>query len=809
MDTDRNIETTAGQKSRSTGTVDQPFPPDSILPTHEPPKAGARYRITRLHRSGGLGRVWVARDEALGRDVALKDLLPERVTDSRLRNRFIEEARITGQLEHPYIVPLYDLIDGPNGPCYTMRFAAGKTLAEAAREYHARRTEGKATALDLAGLLDAFVAVCRAVAYAHSRNVLHRDLKGQNVVLGEYGEVFVLDWGLAKIAPGKVSIAPNGSAEASPAVVTPSPVGPRDETMSGSILGTPAFLAPEQVGGRPASTATDIYGLGAVLYVILTGNAPYDGPTMQDVLEQVSAGPPRQPRTLNPNCPAALEAVCRKAMAREAAKRYPNAEALAADVRRWQADEPVEAYREPWSRRVARWARRHRPAVIGAAAVLMTAVFALAISTMLIWQEERRTAAERDRAEANLNAAAGLAMGLLEAADRNWVPNNRRSETARKDVTAAALSTFRAFLRQQTDDPKLRQQVAKALRFSANFSRLVNDNANADKSYRESVHMLDELDTQLAPDPSIRDDLAETLRDEAQLYRRLGKLGEAVTTGNRAAKIAEGLVADQPDRPGYRRTLASGLVDLSGYDYSRARFVESEASARRSVGLFRDLVKMRGQEGNQTDVLLLAMALHRQAIASFELGNLPASLLTSDEALDKLRSLPPNDADVLHTRGRIVVERAKVLLQSGKLNDAERDLERAIAAWDTLQKRFPQLAMYREYQAAAFEVRGRILVAAKLLDRAAKDMEQSRVMLEALSKEFPKSPDFKSLLGRTYLSIANFEADRGNLSQAAESATKSMAGFQAAIDLSPESAMDRRGLNDARALLKRFASVGK
>src|SRR5439155_3131218 len=198
-----------------------------------PPNRGPRYRPIRLHRTGGLGHVWLARDSVLGRDVALKELRSDRVGDSRLRARFLQEARITGQLEHPSIVPLYDLIgdvdeggDSEN-PRYTMRFVAGRTLSEAIQDYHRKRRDGRVTALDLGALLDAFVAVCHAIAYAHSRKVLHRDIKGSNIVLGDFGEVFVLDWGLAKVL-GE----PDASAEtvraSEPADVTWVVPGPRN-----------------------------------------------------------------------------------------------------------------------------------------------------------------------------------------------------------------------------------------------------------------------------------------------------------------------------------------------------------------------------------------------------------------------------------------------------------------------------------------------------------------------------------------------------------------------------------------------------
>ena len=156
-----------------------------------------RYTLTHLHAKGGMGQVWLARDGALGRQIALKELRPDQADNSIVCSRFLYEAKITAQLEHPGIVPVYELGEG-DVPYYTMRFVRGRTLSEAIRAYHKKRAAGFADSVGKVELLTAFVNVCHAVAYAHSRGIIHRDLKGQNVVLGDFGEVMVLDWGLAK-----------------------------------------------------------------------------------------------------------------------------------------------------------------------------------------------------------------------------------------------------------------------------------------------------------------------------------------------------------------------------------------------------------------------------------------------------------------------------------------------------------------------------------------------------------------------------------------------------------------------------------
>ena len=346
-----------------------------------------RYTRTRLHAKGGMGQVWVARDGSLGRQIALKELRPDQTGNSIICSRFLYEAKITAQLEHPGIVPVYELGGGPV-PFYTMRFVKGRTLSEATRAYHKDRLAGAADSLGLVKLLSAFLGVCHAIAYAHSRGIIHRDLKGQNVILGDFGEVIVLDWGIAKqvgqvkdaslaasggsvdsfqlgsLSDGSRHIVPEngtlnldetlpGGADESNALGTrprlDSGAGP-EGTMHGQLLGTPGFMAPEQAGGLvdQIDQRTDVYGLGAVLYEILTGDPPFTGKKTMEILHRVRHEPPRPPRELNPTLEPALQAICLKALSKSPEQRYDSATELAQDVERYLADEPVHACRDPW-----------------------------------------------------------------------------------------------------------------------------------------------------------------------------------------------------------------------------------------------------------------------------------------------------------------------------------------------------------------------------------------------------------------------------------------------------------------------------
>ncbi|MFO0952087.1 MAG: serine/threonine-protein kinase [Isosphaeraceae bacterium] len=287
--------------------------------TGRPPAApGGRFRVLRPHARGGLGEVFVARDEELGREVALKEIRTERSGFPEARLRFLREAEINGNLEHPGIVPVYGMGAHPDGrPYYAMRFVRGESLKEAVERFH--RPNGDDRSLELRKLLRRFVDVCNAIEYAHSRNIIHRDIKPANVMLGPFGETLVVDWGLARASGEVVPAGP-------PA---PGASGSQELTVAGVPQGTPAYMSPEQADGRldQVGPASDVYGLGATLFSVLTGRSPVEASTSDEAMTKVRRGDLVAARSVRPDVPRPLEAVCRKAMALRPADRYPSARA--------------------------------------------------------------------------------------------------------------------------------------------------------------------------------------------------------------------------------------------------------------------------------------------------------------------------------------------------------------------------------------------------------------------------------------------------------------------------------------------------
>ncbi len=331
-------EEAASIGSRSvSATVAYESSPRAVEHRDEPARIDDRFRIVRPHARGGLGEVFLAIDPELDRHVALKELLAYHAHDPASQARFLLEAKVTGRLEHPGIVPVYGLGRHADGrPYYAMRFIEGETLDRAIGRFHdaekASRDPGERE-VAFRRLLRSIVDACNAVAYAHSRGVVHRDLKPENIMLGRFGETLVVDWGIAK---------PLADPEGQSGDGTPiEPLG--DDTFltrPGSAIGTPQYMSPEQAKGDldRVGTASDVYSLGATLYCVLVGHGPFPTGTVADVIPRVSRGIFPAPRRLRRAIDPALEAICLKAMALKAEDRHATPLAIAEAIEAWMAD---------------------------------------------------------------------------------------------------------------------------------------------------------------------------------------------------------------------------------------------------------------------------------------------------------------------------------------------------------------------------------------------------------------------------------------------------------------------------------------
>ncbi len=386
---------------------------------------GSRFRVLRPHAKGGLGKVSVAEDIELAREVAFKEIQTRFADDPNSRARFVLEAEVTGGLEHPGIVPVYGLGQYENGrPYYAMRFIRGDSLQEAVEQFHNTTADDSERTLELRKLLGRFVDVCNAIEYAHSRGVLHRDLKPGNIMLGKYGETLVVDWGLAKAA-GRDDVSRVEDE------TTLTPRSRYEATQMGSALGTPAYMPPEQAAGNldELGPASDVYSLGATLYHVLTGQKPIAGKSLDEILTKVQTGDFPAPRAIKHDIPKPLEAICLRAMALRPQERYASPQQLADDIERFLADESVSAHTESLSVRARRWMRKHPTSVAALAATVLVGLTSTAVIATVV------SAKNEQLAEANQEL--DVSNRQLGRVDADLQKSNTAERQAKEEAVAS------------------------------------------------------------------------------------------------------------------------------------------------------------------------------------------------------------------------------------------------------------------------------------------------------------------------------------------------------------------------------------
>jgi serine/threonine-protein kinase len=784
------------------------------LPPSPPAAFGCRFRILRPYARGGLGEVFVANDEELNREVALKEIQAQYAGQSEHHARFLREGEITGGLEHPGIMPVYGMGTYPDGrPFYAMRFIHGDSLQEALRRFHSRDKPGRDAqerSLALRELLGRFVDVCKAIAYAHSRGVLHRDLKPGNVMLGKYGETLVVDWGLAK-ALGKgadnhtdgtglasagetptsaITEAPTlmpkshgggneSNASAAPAadnaeVFPERPIVPRSTTAKematqmGQAIGTPAYMSPEQAAGRldQLGPASDIYSLGATLYNLLTGQPPFQETDIGLLLTHVQLGEFPRPRAIKNAVPAALEAVCLRAMALHQSKRYGSAQELAAEVERWLADEPVEAYLEPPSARLGRWSRRHKALVAGAVALLMTAVASLSIGLVVVNHEQKRTQdalelAEDRRREAERERENVIRSEAEVQSQRKAVETHRAQLLTSLNSLAILLKTtgqyqkaeqtFRKSLIEQEklvtqfpDVPDYRLQWAMGCSNLGNLLQDISDLPRAEEAYRQALTIQRKLASEHPDVSQYQQHLARILINLANLLVRVNKQTEAAESYLAGLELQKKLTQQFPNDPDLRKELARSYNNLGNLFLATNRFKEGEDAHRKAlelkVALVRDFPKEpvnRLELGRSSIGFASALAANHHPEDAEK---------TYHGAVKVLKDLVADIPAVPEYRWELAycyLKLGELLGDIGKSSEAETAFRQALPLYEKLSADSPTVADYRNEVATTLQRLADLLIARKELQGSQALLEQAVRHQEAAIRQNPKNPSYE------------------------------------------------------------------
>jgi serine/threonine-protein kinase len=639
----------------------QPTSPQPELATVG--SARTRFSVVKRIARGGMGQVSEAFDHELDRPVALKEILPSGANNPAYQARFQTEAEITAHLEHPGIIPIYSRGQLPDGRLfYTMRLIGGDqaTLQKALKAFHtAPPADPSDRDLAWRGLLRRVIDVCHTMAYAHGQGVLHRDLKPSNILLGPNGETLVVDWGLAR----RMHRPP--AAEEPTAVLTKTAA---DLSQPTAGVGTVGYMAPEQSAGRAdaANPASDIYSLGSILRAVVTGATPTPAAPagFSAVLEQVGrAAEPERPSMRQPGLDPALEAICLKAMARDPVRRYSTATAMAEDLERFLAGEPVTAWSEPWSRRAARWLERRRTLVVATTLGMLLVIAGL---TALSFVQSR-----------NRNALAEQAVRLDEALTQSRAAQTlaEQQQTRAETEEATALQAVRRFHRVVADNLELRNTGKLApLR-----KQLLEESLAYHQQQRARLLAM--------PDPSFENlaALRDATRELITLQIELGDQGQAFELLRQLTDFCEtmssALVPKSPDAARiWRRELAQAHLTW-GTNLLRTGEAESQLEHFETArAVFQSLF----DEG-MTGLPIVTGLAEAQAGAGPALSNLGRSNEARARFAEAIQwqqvavRLAPDDVSLRRTLSRLRMNYSVVLNRMGKPELARRQVEAAQA----------------------------------------------------------------------------------------------------------------------------------
>jgi hypothetical protein len=730
-----------------------------------PPERIGGFTLLERIGAGGMGVVYRARQDSLGRQVALKLIRPDVLHLPRSRERFARETAVVARLQHPGIVPIYTVGDG-DLPWYAMEHVPGCTLAEALRELEGRRP-AELTGADLRAAVrarspavepapeelaspvfagtweEACLAIARMVAvaleHAHARGVLHRDVKPSNVMITPGGRVMLLDFGLSRAGGGETI------------------------TRAGDRVGSLPYMAPELLRDGPEvlDRRSDVYALGVTLYQMLTLQLPYEAESVPVALAAILEGRPARPRARNAALSWEAETVCLAAMERDPERRYASAADLARDVANALARRPVEARRASAALRLRRWTQRHP----GAASAVLLAVLLPTVAALLLAREARRVGEALARAEEGFGTALDAVDRMLTEVGLEDLAEVPAAQPVRRRLLQEALAFYERFAEERAGDPALRGRVAKALYEVGRIHALLGEHDEAVAAQRRAIETCAAMAA--GADAEARGELAlQVARCRSSLGVNLQVLGSAdaaLIEAEAAVSELDALAARRPDDAACAAALGQALQRLSG------------------------LMAWNGRDGWEEPA--------RRAVA----------------ALAALSERDREDARSRQMLGSAWSSLGMLLLREGRVDEARDPLERSIAIRTSMV----------EEGAADREVRNGLALGLMNLGilRAQRDPEGSAgedtlrraiPIARALCADFPSRPDLRGLLGDALSAVATALHVRGEHALALPLLEESLVEMRLALRMVPEDRARRRSLAYLyRDLFRSLGALGR
>jgi serine/threonine-protein kinase len=681
---------------------------DAILGCNRPVVPG--FEILGFLGRGGMGVVYKARQINLNRIVALKMIGRGRLADKDEVRRFLAEAEAAASLKHPNIVAIHEVGEHEGQPYFTMDCVNAGNLADRMRD-QPLPPECAARYLQ---------QVAEAIHFAHEHGILHRDLKPSNVLIDEADQPHVTDFGLARRLDEASGL-----------------------TISGMPVGTPNYMPPEQATGRrdDVGRASDVYSLGAMLYALVTGRPPFQGPSRHDTIEQVKSREPISPRQLQPKLPRDLETIVLKCLVKEPARRYATAAELAAELRRWRAGEPILARPVGRVERTWRWCRRNpRVAVLGTVVLLLLLTVA-AGSTMaaLVIDRERRLAIGAEQ----------VADTQRQKAEAALVSETRAKESARQAVDRYVEAVQEAdLLRDERFQPLRRKLLADALRY---YQTLI----------REHAH-----------DAAARADLANAVWRVAQIDYESGSRAEALRGYQQVRELYAAMLAQDPENAETQTALGRTHVNLGNAQSETGDRAAATASYVDALAIQKRLAAATDSNdeyrSDLADTYTALGGLQRDT------GNRTAALASFQDALTIHEKLAASNPTIAAYQDHL----AGACHNLGTLTSIESALpyfRRALAIREPLIAANPDGARYRSDQAKSYGCLAFLQNATGDPAASLDSYRRATAIMERLASENPSDTHFQSDLAMSYSNLGTAQSATGDRAGAAESYRHSLA----------------------------------
>jgi tetratricopeptide (TPR) repeat protein len=758
------------------------------------PAAAGRYSLGEEIARGGMGAVYLATDTVLDREVAVKVLQEKYAFDSGAGRRFAAEARITAQLQHPNIPAVHDLGTLPDGRQFlAMKLIKGQTLD------HLLRQRGD-PAVDRGRFVAVFEQVCQAVAYAHAHDVIHRDLKPQNVMVGAFGEVQVMDWGLAKVLGAPHEEQTDPAATVAPTGVVSLRESDEAYTHAGSVLGTPSYMPPEQAAGAVGliDRRSDVFGLGAVLAVVLSGRPPFVAHTAESTRARAALGDVGDCFARLDRCGADpdLVGLCKRCLAPRPEDRPADAGEVAAAVAGLRAAADERARRAELERvrlegeqatALARSAerRKRRRLVIGAAAVLalaavggLTAVLAVQRQANAVQRQANveleaknaELAEHQAEAEARFEMAQKAIATLHTGVSEEILLKNPEFKELRTKVlkeAASFYSNLEKLLAGKTD-PKSRKLLADGYFQLGELTEKIGDQKEALAVQRKALALRRELAATPGADAETRLDVARSLRTLARLLRRAGDTAGALLAYQEQRDLAAALETEAPT-DAVRAQLAAGHNGIGGVLHDTGRPAEALKEFQKTLAIRRQLADANPAVTElQKD---LAQCHHNIGIELTHVGKPAEALQENEKGLAILQKLAEANPAVTEFQFNLAVSHNNigwVLSQTGKLAEALKQIEKARAIMQKLADANPAITEFQFHLAATHRDIGRLYAREKRFTEAFAALDRCLAIDQKLADAHPTITWYTSDLahGHVYRGWAHVRAGHAALAAA-------------------------------------------